>query len=187
MINNNFYRKVNNRYTNKSLSNNHNYETPYSISNRRFGRFNNIFNNEEKGKIYKNISIDVPEYFGAYLSNMNDYSIHENHCNTPYNMINNKKNISKHSILTKQSHLFCKDVINNENPALFFKVYDYNINKDGFKKQNNIFSNYAQNSHKGGYFTRELESNLNNGIRGNFTPPKKIKLNDNFKSFSSKK
>ena len=99
----------------------------------------------------------------------------------------NNKNISKLSILSKQSHLFCKDVINNDNPALFFKVYDYNINKDGFKKQNNIFSNYAQNSHKGVYFTRELEPNINNDNKGNCTPPKKIKLNDNFWSFSSKK
>ena len=101
-------------------------------------------------------------------------------------MLSNNKNISKLSILSKQSHLFCKDVINNDNPALFFKVYDYNINKDGFKKQNNIFSNYA-NSHKGRYFTRELEPNINNGNKGNYTPSKKINLKDSFLSFSSKK
>ena len=58
---------------------------------------------------------------------MNDYSIHENHCSTPYNMKNNSKNISKLSILSKQSHLFCKEAINNDNPTLFFKVYDYNF------------------------------------------------------------
>ena len=190
IINNNFYKKINNLYTNKSLSNNHNcnnnHETPYNISNKHYGRFNNIFNNEEKEKINKNFSIDLPEYSGSYLSNLNDYSIHENHCNTPYNMLSNNKNISKLSILSKQSHLFCKDVINNDNPALFFKVYDYNINKDGFKKQNNIFSNYA-NVHKGRYFTRELEPNINNGNKGNYTPSKKINLKDSFLSFSSKK
>ena len=191
MINNNFYKKVNNKYTNESLSNNHNYnnnyETPYNISNKRFGRFNNIFNNVEKEKINKNISIDVPLYSGAYLSNMNDYSIHENHCSTPYNMKNNSKNISKLSILSKQSHLFCKEAINNDNPTLFFKVYDYNFKKDGFKKQNNIFSDYAQNLYKGGYFTRELEPNINNGNKGNYTPSKKINLNENLLSFSTKK
>jgi hypothetical protein len=190
IINNNFYKKINNRYTNKSLPNNHNYndncETPYKLSNKHFERLNNIFNKVEKEKIKKNISIDVPEYSGAYLSNMNDYSIHENHCITPYNMINNNKNISKLSILSKQSHLFCKDVINNDNPTLFFKVYDYHINKDGFKKQNNIFSDYA-NLNKGGFFTRELEPNINNGNKGNYTPPKKISLNNNCLSFSSKK
>ena len=180
IINNNFYKKINNRYNNKSMSNNHNHnynnncETPNIISNKSFGRVHNIFNKVEKRKNNKNITIDVPEYSGAYLSNMNDYSIHENHCNTPYNMINNNKNISKISILSKQSHLFCKDAINNDNPTLFFKVYDYNVNKDGFKKQNNIFSNYVQNSHKGLYFTRELEPNIYNGNKGNYTPPKKI-------------
>ena len=68
--------------------------------------------------------------------------------------IKKSKNLSKMSDVQKQSHLFCKDVINNDFPALFYKIYDYNINKDGFKKQNNIFSDFANNSKKPGFITR---------------------------------
>lgn len=67
------------------------------------------------------------KYSGAYLSNINDYSIKENQEMNPYNKGNLNKNISKRSVLSKQSHLFCKDVINNDMPALFYKIYDYNI------------------------------------------------------------
>ena len=66
------------------------------------------------------------KYSGAYLSNINDYSIKENQEMNPYNKGNLNKNISKRSVLSKQSHLFCKDVINNDMPALFYKIYDYN-------------------------------------------------------------
>ena len=67
------------------------------------------------------------KYSGAYLSNINDYSIKENQEMNPYNKGNLNKNISKRSVLSKQSHLFCKDVINNDMPSLFYKIYDYNI------------------------------------------------------------
>ena len=105
----------------------------------------------------------------------------------PYSRGNNNKNISKRSVLSKQSHLFCKDVINNDMPALFYKLYDYNMNNNGFKRQNNIFSNYMQNSNKpGGYLVRNIESNPYTP-KNNITPSKKLNINESYYSFSSKK
>ena len=130
-------------------------------------------------KIYKNITIEDPiKYSGAYLSNINDYSIKENQEMNPYdkgNINNINKNISTRSVLSKQSHLFCKDVINNDMPALFYKIYDYNINNNGFKIQNNIFSNYMHNSNKPGYITRNVGETACIP-KNKLTPPKKLIL-----------
>ena len=71
-------------------------------------------------------------------------------------------------------------------PSLFFKLYDYKMKNNGFKKQNDIFSDYMQNSKKSGYIERDIESIPNNSKK-NLTPPKRINLNDNYYYFSSKK
>ena len=175
IIKNNYYKKIDNRYNNINLYNNNRYN--YTKNNNE---------NDYNTKIYKNISIDEPNYSGAYLSNINDYSIKENQDMSPYGIGKNNKNISKRSVLSKQSHLFCKDVINNDMPSLFFKVYDYNINNNGFKKQYDIFSKYMQNFKKPGYISRDQNSIIYNQ-KGNLTPPKKINLKENYLSFSSKK
>ena len=186
IIRNNFYKKIDNRYdNNKNLPSNIN--NRYEKSNYDYNKYNSD-NHINKGvKLYKNISIEEPmNYSGAYLSNINDYSIKENQEMNPYNKGNLNKKISKRSVLSKQSHLFCKDVINNDMPALFYKVYDYNINNNGFKIQNNIFSNYMHNSNKPGYITRNA-GEIVLTPKNNLTPPKKINFNDNYYSFSSKK
>ena len=194
IIKNNYYKKIDNRYNN----NNNLYIKANSNSNNRYDRYNYNKNNNEKTienendiKLYKNISIETPkytsEYSGAYLSNINDYSIKENQDINPDNRGNSNKNISKRSVLSKQSHLFCKDVINNDMPALFYKLYDYNMNNNGFKRQNNIFSNYMQNSNKpGGYLVRNIESNPYTP-KNNITPSKKLNIHESYYSFSSKK
>ena len=175
IINNNYYKKINNRYSNNTIN---------LYNNKQINRYINKNDdniNINNDKMYKNISIDEQKYSGAYLSNLNDYSIKENQSMNPYHPRNNK-NLSKITDLRKQSHLFCKDVINNDVPALFYKIYDYNINKDGFKKQNNIFSNYAENSHKPGYIVRNIEP-----TKINLTPPKRNGPKNNYIFFSSKK
>ena len=191
IIKNNFYKKIDKRYnTNKNINknlhiNNNRYENN-SFNNSKSNRYNDK-DIQNDAKIYKNITIEDPmKYSGAYLSNINDYSIKENQEINPYDKGNLNKNISKRSVLSKQSHLFCKDVINNDMPALFYKVYDYNINNNGFKIQNNIFSNYMHNSNKPGYITRNVGEMVFTP-KNNLTPPKKINFNDNFYSFSSKK
>ena len=170
MSNNNLYVNGNNRYERNFFNKNNNNNSNY---------------NSYDNKIYKNISIEEPKYSGAYLSNINDYSIKENQDKNPYNE-KNFKNISKRSILSEQSHLFCKDVINNDIPSLFYKVYDYNINNNGFKKQNNIFANYMKNSIRPGHIKRDIDS-IPNTPKSKYTPPKNIKVNENYYSFSSKK
>ena len=188
IIKNNYYKKIDNRY-----NNNNNLYTN-SNSNNRYDRYNYNKNNNEKNidnendiKLYKNISVEKHNYSGSYLSNINDYSIKENQDMNPYSRGNNNKNISKRSVLSKQSHLFCKDVINNDMPALFYKLYDYNMNNNGFKRQNNIFSNYMQNFNKpGGYMVRNIESNPYTP-KNNITPSKRLNINENYNSFSSKK
>ena len=193
IIKNNYYKKIDNRYNtnnnnnnNKNLSTNNNrYENNSFNYNKSNRDNNNDINNDSK--IYKNITIEDPlKYSGAYLSNINDYSIKENQEMNPYDKGNLNKNISKRSVLSEQSHLFCKDVINNDMPALFYKIYDYNINNNGFKIQNNIFSNYMHNSNKPGYITRNVGETVCTP-KNKLTPPKKINFNDNFYSFSSKK
>ena len=167
IIRNNYYKKINNIYTNNQKSND------------RYKENNN------EVKLFNNISIGNPKYSGAYLSNVNDYSIKENQEINPLSERNINNNISKRAILSKQSHLFCKDVINNDMPALFYKLYDYNFKNNGFKKQNDIFSSYMQNSKKSGYIERDIESTPNNS-KGNITPPKRININDNYYYFSQK-
>ena len=195
IIKNNYYKKIDNRYntnnnnSNKDLSTNNNRYENNSFNYNKLNRYNDK-DIIKDAKIYKNITIEDPmKYSGAYLSNINDYSIKENQEVNPYDKgkINNiNKNISKRSVFSKQSHLFCKDVINNDMPALFYKVYDYNINNNGFKIQNNIFSIYMHNSNKPGCITRNVGETA--CIPTNkLTPPKKINFNDNYYSFSSKK
>ena len=191
IIKNNFYKKIDKRYnTNKNINknlhiNNNRYENN-SFNNSKSNRYNDK-DIQNDAKIYKNITIEDPmKYSGAYLSNINDYSIKENQEMNPYDKGNLNKNISKRSVLSEQSHLFCKDVINNDMPALFYKIYDYNINNNGFKIQNNIFSNYMHNSNKPGYITRNVGETVCTP-KNKLTPPKKINFNDNFYSFSSKK
>ena len=172
------------------------YTSENIIRNNYYNKFYNLYssnnkrdtNNEKvsQAKLFNNISIEEPKYSGAYLSNVNDYSIKENQEINPYNKRNINNNISKRAILSKQSHLFCKDVINNDMPSLFFKLYDYKMKNNGFKKQNDIFSDYMQNSKKSGYIERDIESIPNNSKK-NLTPPKRINLNDNYYYFSSKK
>ena len=169
ILKNNYYKKRNNMNI-LTEKNNNRYEA-------------NITDIDDT-KMDRNITIDNRQSFsGAYLSNINDYSIKENHMNPRKDI---KNNIIKRSILSKQSHLFCKDVINNDMPALFYKIYDYNINNNGFKKQNDIFSNYAQNASKPGYIKRDMEQNIYHS-KGSITPFKKINFNNNNYFFSYKK
>ena len=162
IISNNYYKKINNNNSNNLYNN-----------DKHFDRYNynkNIINHNGGDSIFTKITIDEPNYSGSYLSNINDYSIKENHNISQYN-VKSTKNLSKMNDLRKQSHLFCKDVINNDLPALFYKLYDYHINKDGFKKQNNIFSDFANNSKKPGYITRKKYP-----MKINLTPIKKNKF-----------
>ena len=147
-----YYKKMNKLYNNK-LNNNQNYDNRY-IYNGRYGKINNSYNYNKgtNDKIYKNNTSNDQKYSGAYLSNINEYSIQGNQ---NFNTLNNN-NLSKLSVLSEQSHLFCKDAINNDIPALFYKVYDYNLNKDGFKKQNNIFSNSIKFYNKGEFLKRKI-------------------------------
>ena len=182
IFNNNYYKKINNRYNNINIYTNNNNNKQYDKYN--YSKDNNENNNNTK--LYRNISIDEPNYSGAYLSNINDYSIKENQDINPYFKAKKNLNISKRNVLSKQSHLFCKDVINNDTPSLFYKIYDYNFNNNGFKKQNDIFSHYMQNIKKLGYLVRDVDS-ISYNLKGNITPPKKSNLKENYYSLSSKK
>ena len=187
IIKNNFFKRIDNRFNNNQ--NNLSVDIDNSYENYNYNKNNNNKTINNDINIYKNISIEAHpmKYSGAYLSNINDYSIKENQEINPYNKSNLDKNISRRSILSKQSHLFCKDVINNDMPALFYKIYDYNINNNGFKRQNNIFSNFMQLSNKPGNYISRGPGEIANTPKNNLTPPKRISYNDKYYSFSSKK
>ena len=169
-------KKYNRNNNNNVLYNNDKTFDRYNYNNNKYNE-----NHNDNDSIFRKIKIDEQKYSGAYLSNINDYSIKENQNMAPY-FVKSCKNLSKMDDLQKKSHLFCKDVINNDFPALFYKVYDYNINKNGFKKQNNIFSDFANNSRKPGYITRK-----ENPMTIDLTPIKKNNSKNNYIIMSAKK
>lgn len=106
-----------------------------NLSENRHGKFSKEFNT---------INNEIPNCSSSYISNLNDYSVNEDTKNKPYKP---EIKICKESELIRNCHLFCKDVVNGCSPSLFYKVYDKNFNDyQGFKKENNIFSNYVDNS-----------------------------------------